>query len=55
MLAEAGLVSDARRIYTQLLRTTSDSDRRSTLRRRLQKLGLREPGSDDLPLAAEDP
>jgi len=50
MLAEAGLVSDARRIYTQLLRTTSDSDRRSTLRQRLQKLGLREPGSDDLPL-----
>ncbi|MDZ7786734.1 MAG: hypothetical protein U5K73_00910 [Halofilum sp. (in: g-proteobacteria)] len=54
MLAEAGLVSDARRIYTQLLRTTSDSDRRSTLRRRLQKLGLREPGSDDLPMATEE-
>lgn len=53
MLAEAGLVSDARRIYTQLLRTTSDSDRRSTLRRRLQKLGLREAGSDDLPLPGD--
>jgi hypothetical protein len=48
MLAEAGLVSDARRIYTQLLRTTSDGDRRSTLRRRLQKLGLREPAAEDL-------
>ncbi|WP_139150662.1 hypothetical protein [Halofilum ochraceum] len=53
MLAEAGLVSDARRIYTQLLRATSDADRRSTLRRRLQKLGLREPGTDDLPLPGD--
>lgn len=53
MLAEAGLVSDARRIYTQLLRTTSDSDRRSTLRRRLQKLGLRDPDSDDIPLPGD--
>lgn len=50
MLARAGFVSDARRIYELLLRVTEDENRRSTLRQRLQKLGLREPAPGDLPM-----
>lgn len=48
MLAKAGLVSDARRIYEQLIRVTEDSSRRSTLRRRLQQLGLRDANPADV-------
>lgn len=50
MLARAGFVGDARRIYEVLLRVTEDESRRSTLRQRLQKLGLREPAPADIPL-----
>ena len=52
-LAEAGLISDARRIYEHLLRVTTDSKRRATLRQRLERLGLREAAPADLPAAAE--
>jgi len=51
MLAEAGLVSDARRIFRQLLSVTDSEERRTTLRRRLHKLGLREAGPFDVPAA----
>jgi hypothetical protein len=51
MLAQAGLISDARRIYTQLLRTTGDRKRRATLRKRLQKLGLHAQTSPARPAA----
>jgi len=53
MLAKAGLVSDARRIYEQLLRVTQESGRRSTLRHRLQQLGLREAAPGNLPAPSE--
>ena len=49
MLAEAGFVGDARRIYQRLLRVTESEDRRATLRQRLRKLGPREAASGDLP------
>lgn len=39
-LAAAGLVEDARRIYTELLRVTEDPSRRSVLQRELQRLWL---------------
>jgi len=51
-LAELGLVNDARRIYRVLLRATEDPGRRAQLRNRLQRLGLRDPGTGDLPLPA---
>jgi len=49
MLAKAGLISDARRIYQDLLRVTDDKNRRATLRHRLQQLGLREAAPGNLP------
>ncbi len=49
MLAQAGLVGDARRIYRTLLEVTDDEQRVATLRRRLQKLGLRRPDAANLP------
>lgn len=52
VLAEAGLVSDARRIYEHLLRTTAEADRRSTLRHRLRRLPSTGAAPDDLPAAA---
>ncbi|RMG52482.1 MAG: hypothetical protein D6717_11875 [Gammaproteobacteria bacterium] len=42
MLARAGLVEDARRLYEQLLRITHDRKRRIVLRQRLQQLHLQE-------------
>lgn len=53
MLAEIGLVNDARRIYRLLLRVTEDPGRQAQLRSRLQQLGLREPGSGDLAIPGE--
>jgi tetratricopeptide (TPR) repeat protein len=53
MLAQAGLVGDARRIYRTLLEITDDEQRAATLRRRLQKLGLRRPDSANLPAEPE--
>ncbi len=41
-LADAGLVKDARTIYQELLRLTSEQDRRIVLRHKLQQLQLRE-------------
>lgn len=41
-LTEAGLVSDARRIYSQLLKVSKDEARRAVLQRRLQQLWLRD-------------
>lgn len=49
-LAKIGLINDARRIYSTLLRVTQDEARRAQLRNRLQRLGLREAGDGDLPL-----
>jgi tetratricopeptide (TPR) repeat protein len=49
MLAEAGLVSDARRIYEQLLAVTDEASRRATLRHRLQQLGLQQAAEGNLP------
>jgi hypothetical protein len=40
-LAEAGLVSDARALYSDLLRVTREPERRVLLRQRLQQLELR--------------
>jgi hypothetical protein len=40
-LAEAGLLSDARALYTDLLRVTREQERRVVLRQRLQQLELR--------------
>ncbi|OOG20522.1 hypothetical protein B1C78_17280, partial [Thioalkalivibrio denitrificans] len=40
-LADAGLVADARTLYTELLRITRDPERRVVLRQRLQELELR--------------
>lgn len=51
MLAEAGLVGDARRIFRHLLSVTESEERRTTLRRRLHKLGLREAAEADVPAA----
>ncbi|MEX0607355.1 MAG: hypothetical protein WEC99_10120 [Halofilum sp. (in: g-proteobacteria)] len=48
MLARAGLVGDARRIYQDLLRTTQDSERRSTLRHRLRQLPTEGEAPHDL-------
>lgn len=53
MLAEIGLVNDARRIYGVLLRVTEDPGRRAQLRNRLRELGLHELSPDDLPLREE--
>ncbi len=47
MLAQAGLAGDARRIYQDLLRTTDDADRRSTLRHRLRRLPPAGESSND--------
>lgn len=55
MLADAGLVGDARRIFRQLLEVTESEERRTTLRRRLQKLGLSDAAADDLPAEAGPP
>ena len=41
-LTEANLVSDARRIYSQLLNVSKDEARRAVLQRRLQQLWLRD-------------
>jgi tetratricopeptide (TPR) repeat protein len=41
-LTEANLISDARRIYSQLLSISKDEARRAVLQRRLQQLWLRE-------------
>lgn len=53
MLAKAGLIGDARRIYEDLLRVTDDADRKSTLRHRLRKLPSTEAVPDDLPAGPE--
>lgn len=53
MLAKAGLVGDARRIYQDLLRVTDSADRKSTLRHRLRKLPSTEAAPDDLPARSE--
>ncbi len=53
-LARIGLVNDARRIYRILLNASEDSGRRAQLRNRLQQLGLRDPGPDDLPLVEDE-
>ncbi|MDX1610257.1 MAG: hypothetical protein R3225_09075 [Halofilum sp. (in: g-proteobacteria)] len=54
VLAQIGLVGDARRIYRRLLRVTEEDARRSTLRHRLQQLRLREPDPEDVPAPAEE-
>ncbi len=54
VLAEIGLIGDARRIYRRLLRATEDPARRSTLRNRLQQLRLREAGPGDVPAPVEE-
>lgn len=41
-LTEAGLIRDARRIYSQLLNVSKDEARRAVLQRRLQQLWLRD-------------
>lgn len=53
MLAKAGLVGDARRIYQQLLRVTGNADRKATLRHRLRKLPSTEAAPDNLPAEPE--
>lgn len=53
MLAKAGLVGDARRIYEDLLRVADSDDRKSTLRHRLRKLPSTEATPDNLPTEAE--
>ena len=40
MLAEAGLVEDARQIYSSLLRATRDASRRAVLENEIQRLHL---------------
>jgi tetratricopeptide (TPR) repeat protein len=40
MLAEAGLVDDARQIYSSLLRATRDASRRAVLENEIQRLHL---------------
>lgn len=54
MLAEIGLVGDARRIYQRLLRVTQEDARRSTLRHRLQQLRLREAAPGNVPAPEQD-
>src|SRR5699024_10103843 len=49
MLAQAGLVGDARRIYRALLRVTQNENRRSTLRHRLRQLPSAGAAATDLP------
>lgn len=53
-LARIGLVNDARRIYRVLLNASEDAGRQAQLRNRLQQLGLRDPGPDDVPLVDDE-
>ena len=41
-LAQAGMVRDARVLFQQLLKTTTDPGRRAMLNRQLQKLWLKQ-------------
>ncbi len=47
-LTEAGLVDDARRLYTSLLEITDDPKRAAVLRQKLQQLWLTSPAPDNV-------